>query len=224
MKQRILLLCLSIIATVSNAGAQSYYLENDGIFFGGLVAGANFSQIDGDNYKGYDNVGLNVGGIVYSRVNTEIAASLEILYTQRGAYGKDVRDLGVKGIFTSNYRATITYAEVPIMLHYFFPSKNHLGAGFSYARVVQSKESVTTYPDQKYDDTQYPFRKNAVDFVLDGKIRVWKGLFVNPRFQYGITPVRGEGELPKFLGRKQFSNVWTLRVVYLFGLKYNKSK
>ncbi len=211
---------LSVVATT--ARAQNFYVDNERTFFGGLVAGANFSQIDGDNYKGFDKAGLNVGGIVYTRVSTELAASIEILYTQRGAYGKEASDLGEKGIFVSNYRTSLTYAEVPVMLHYFFPGKNHIGVGLSYARLVKSTEKATTYPTQNFDQTKYPFRKHALDFILDGKIRVWQGLYINPRFQYSIIPVRGEGEMPKYFGREQYNRVISLRLVYLFGLKYNK--
>lgn len=217
-----IVLCCCLTWFDTPVRAQSYYVENERTFFGGLVAGANFSQIDGDNYKGFDKVGVNVGGIVYTRVSSDIAASIEILFTQRGAYGKEASDLGEKGIFVSNYRATLAYAEVPVMLHYFFPDKNHFGAGLSYARLVKSTENATTYPIQNFDQTKYPFRKHALDFILDGKIRVWKGLYVNPRFQYSIIPLRGEGEMPKYFGREQYNRVVSLRLVYLFGLKYNK--
>lgn len=215
----IIMLCIASQAAIAQS---NFYVDNDRTFFGGLVAGANFSQIDGDNYRGFDKAGLNVGGIVYTKVGTELAASIEILYTQRGSYGKDADDLGQRGIFVSNYRVNLTYAEVPVMLHYFFPSKSHLGAGFSFARLVTSSETATIYPDQNFDQAKYPFRKYAVDFVLDGKLRVWQGLYVNPRFQYSIVPLRGEGEMPQYLGRKQSNHVLALRLVYIFGLKYNK--
>src|SRR5690606_667281 len=149
----------------------NYYVQEENTFFGGLIAGANFCQIDGDNYKGYNKTGLNLGAVVYTRVNTDLVASLEILYTQKGSYGKEIRTF--EGIAISDYHADLTYAEVPVLLHYFFPSKNYIGAGASFARLVTSDERGKTVPDQKFDQTQYPFRKYAVDFVLDGHIRVW---------------------------------------------------
>lgn len=219
---RLILLLWTAIFAANAARAQTFYTERNRTFFGGLVAGANFTQIDGDNYKGFDKAGLNVGGIMYLRVSTELAASVEILYTQRGAYGKEASDMGQKGIFVSNYRASLAYAEVPVMLHYFFPGKNHIGAGFSYARLVTSNETATTYPEQNFDPAKYPFRKHSVDFILDGKIRVWQDLYVNPRFQYSVVPLRGQGEMPAYFGREQHSRVVALRLIYLFGLKYNK--
>lgn len=221
---RLVTFCSLAFCTATADAQSNYYMDNERTFFGGPVGGANFSQIDGDNYKGFDKAGLNLGGIVYTSFSSELAASIEILYTQRGAYGKEAIDNGEKGIFVSNYRAQLTYAEVPVLINYFFPGKNHIGAGFSYARLVRSSETATIYPDQKFDETKYPFRKYAVDFILDGKLRVWKGLFVNPRFQYSIVPIRGDGEMPKYLGRKQHSHVIALRLVYIFGLKYNKKE
>lgn len=213
------LITIILLSNLIGNAQSNYYVQNENKFFGGLVAGANFSQIDGDNYKGFDKVGLNLGAVVYTFINSEVAASMEILYTERGSYGKDVTDLGIKGIAVSNYRINLRYAEVPVMLHYFFKSKTHIGAGASFARLVSSKESGTTMPDQKFDQSLYPFKKYAVDFILDGNIRIWKGLYVNPRFQYSIISVRADSDVPQYFGREQYSRIFSLRFCYLFGLK-----
>jgi len=60
----------------SSAHAQKYYEDDYRTFFGGLLLGTNFSQVDGDNYAGYNKTGLNVGGIMYARLNTDLAMSM----------------------------------------------------------------------------------------------------------------------------------------------------
>src|ERR1043165_3946882 len=59
-----------IIGGAGKAIAQNpadYYEEIPRAFYGGLVVGANFAQVDGDNYAGYHRIGINAGGIVYTR-------------------------------------------------------------------------------------------------------------------------------------------------------------
>jgi hypothetical protein len=197
----------------------NFYVEDVNKFFGGLTAGANFSQMDGDNYLGYDKVGLNVGGVIYTFLTPELGASMEILYTQKGSFGKGVTDKGVKGIAVKDYQAELSYAEVPLMLHYFFRSKHHAGIGLSLSRLVQSHESAIVIPDQGFDQFQHPFKKYMIDFVVGGNIRIWKGLFINPRFQYSVIKIRGQAKTPDYFGRDQFSRLLTFRVTYLFGLK-----
>ncbi|MGN6568281.1 MAG: hypothetical protein ACTHJ0_10035, partial [Flavipsychrobacter sp.] len=79
-------LALFIVVLLTSVGffnkleAQSnYYVEEQRVFYGGLVAGANFTQVDGDYFAGYHKVGINIGGIVYAQLAEHVAASLEIL-------------------------------------------------------------------------------------------------------------------------------------------------
>src|ERR1043165_9035546 len=79
-----------IIGGAGKAIAQNpadYYEEIPRAFYGGLVVGANFAQVDGDNYAGYHRIGINAGGIVYTKFDEHLAASIEILYSQKGSHG-----------------------------------------------------------------------------------------------------------------------------------------
>ncbi len=209
---------LSVVATV--ARGQNFYVDNERTFFGGLVAGANFAQVSGDNYKGFDKIGMNVGGKVYLPLTSEIVASIEILYTQKGSVGKEITSAGaIQGVTVRNYAISLDYAEVPVMINYFFPSKTHVGVGISYGRLVRSAEKGITTPDQKFDPAKYPFNKSAFDFILDGNLRIRKGLFLNPRFQYSLIKLRDEKNIaPYFYGSSQFSMVFALRLAYFFGI------
>ena len=83
---RLLLASTLIFLLPLNALAQSnYYVENEREFFGGVIAGTNLSQIEGDGIAGYNKVGANVGAIVYARLKGPWAASMEILYSQKGS-------------------------------------------------------------------------------------------------------------------------------------------
>src|SRR5437868_4115423 len=114
------LLAITVLET-GRACAQnpdSYYDEVPRTFYGGLIVGANFTQLVGDNYAGYHKVGINAGGIVYTRFDEHLAASIEILYSQKGAHGHKEQQ-GPSGAYIKSYDVRENYAEVPLQLCYF---------------------------------------------------------------------------------------------------------
>jgi hypothetical protein len=204
------------LAGFKRASAQLDYFDEYRTFHGGLVSGMNFSQVDGDNFAGYTKTGLNVGGIVYFKMDEEhIKGSLEVLYTQKGAQSKGVFT-AAPGLFVTDYRVTLNYAEVPFMINYFDQHLHHFGAGFSYSRLGTKRENITFSPSQpivNLDD--FPFRKSDFNFLLGASLHCWKGFFFNMRFQYSLISVRNK--VPENYGRnQQFNNMWTLRMIYLF--------
>ncbi|MCB0556047.1 MAG: hypothetical protein KDD02_21045, partial [Phaeodactylibacter sp.] len=54
-------------------------------FEGGLVAGFNMSQIDGDLLHGFHKLGFNAGGRVNALLNERWRIGLELLFSQQGA-------------------------------------------------------------------------------------------------------------------------------------------
>jgi hypothetical protein len=215
-----LLLFAMLLAAFSQAvNAQSYYEETQRTFYGGLLAGTNFTQVDGDNFAGYHKVGLNVGGIVYTQFAERFAASLEILFSQRGSRAHQTQPSNRQQFLISKYNIDLNYAEVPIMLNYFDRKKAHAGAGFSYAQLISSKETVVT-TDASVNaidlNDQYPFKKYDVNFLLGGSLHLYKGIFLSLRFQYSLLPVRKS--IHPELGRaEQYNNSYVLRIMYLFG-------
>jgi hypothetical protein len=206
-----------IIASQQKASGQNpsnYYVEDPRTFFGGLVAGANFTQVDGDSYAGYHKVGMNVGGIVYANLADHLAASLEILFSQKGSRGHKMQESGNAGEVISKYRIDLNYAEVPIQINYFDRRRSHFGGGFSYSQLISAKENIQTNLRTVDTDT-LKFKKMDINFVLGGSLHLVKGLFLNVRFQYSLIPIRKE--TPAGFGRsEQFNNLWTVRLMYLF--------
>lgn len=208
----IMLVCLSKQASFAQ------YNDEYNTFIGGLVAGANFTQVDGDGYKGYNKVGLNVGGIVYLPfgemdlpVEGTIALSMEVLYSQKGSMSNGPSAAyGLK-----SQKINIQYAEVPIQLNYFRGTqKSSVGAGLSIGYLARYEELIDNGGGTIVKNG-YPFRKYELSFVLTGNIHIWKGLFISPRFQYSLIPIRvstgGYGR------NEQFNNVLAIRLMYLMG-------
>lgn len=202
---------------VHRVQAQSYYVEDQRTFYGGLVAGGTFSQVDGDNFAGYTKIGATLGGKVYAQLKNKLAASIEILYTQKGSKSNKTQLSNNRAYRINQYDINLNYAEVPIMLNYFDRRKSHFGAGISYSQLISYKESVVTTPafPDSIDLDDYPFRKFDLNFVLSGSLHLYKGIFLTYRFQYSVIPVRTD--IYQEFGRaEQYNNMHVLRLMYIF--------
>ncbi|HRO43662.1 MAG TPA: outer membrane beta-barrel protein [Flavipsychrobacter sp.] len=211
---------ISLAGKVHAQNPSSYYIEDPRTFYAGLIAGANLSQVDGDSYAGYHKVGLNAGGIVYTHLAPNLAVSLEILFSQKGARGHRVQESGA-GTFINAYRINLNYAEIPIQLNYFDKRRSHFGGGFSYSQLITAQEKLDTNPPQQPGSSgyvnleNYPFKKSDLNFILGGSLHLWKGLFFQGRFQYSLLSIR-KNPPPGYSRSDQFNNMWTLRLMYLF--------
>ncbi len=82
-------------------------------FGAGLIAGVTASQIDGDESAGYNKLGLQAGARGIVRLGKRTDGSIEILYTQRGAKSRFLKDS-----YTPPYSIRLDYIEVPVQWHF----------------------------------------------------------------------------------------------------------
>lgn len=212
------------MGAASGAKAQNpsnYYIEDPRTFYAGVIAGANFSQVDGDSYAGYHKTGLNLGGIVYTHLAENLAMSLEILFSQKGARGHRLQEAGIPGTVINSYRIHLNYAEIPLQLNYFDRRRSHFGGGFSYSQLISAQEQLDTNPPQQpgnqgsVDLEKYPFKKADINFILGGNLHLYKGWFLQARFQYSLLSIR-KNTPPGYSRADQFNNLWAVRLMYLF--------
>ena len=193
------------------------YVEKPHVITVGVLAGANFSQVDGDNYAGYRKVGANLGGIGHIRIYRHVAFSFEMLYSQKGAKSDIIRFSTLDSTTAAlKYGIRLNYVEIPLMLNYFDKRKSHVGVGFSYSRLLNSSETLVTNPPTALDLNNYPFRKDNYDLIAGADLHLWKGLFFNVRFQYSLTPIRTYSPPGFSRAQDQYSNLWAVRMMYLF--------
>ncbi|HNB82604.1 MAG TPA: outer membrane beta-barrel protein [Chitinophagaceae bacterium] len=194
--------------------------DRDNVFVGGLCAGLNYTQVDGDNFAGYHKSGWNAGAVVYIKLADHIAASMELLYTQKGSRagsGQVPKYANDQSTLITDYRIKLNYLEVPILINFFDRRKSNFGAGFSYGHLASSREIYKDGQGHVYENDAklFPFRKSDVNFVLNGNAHLWKGLFFNLRFQYSLFSIRSAYNY--ITGREQqFNNLWTTRLLYIF--------
>lgn len=201
---------------IRQAHAQYYNNPEYTELQGGLIAGANFSQVDGDGYKGYDKTGINAGGILFLPFGENVglpfdatlALSLEVLYEQKGSVGKGAVP-NSNGVVAQKIQ--LHYAEVPVMLNLFRGTrKSGFGMGLAVGYLGFSEETIE--PGKLKEGN--PFKKLDFSFVLGGNIHIYKGFFLNPRFEYSLLSVRNNNG--RYGGRDtQYNNIISLRVMYL---------
>lgn len=190
---------------------------------GGLVAGLNFSQVDGDGYKGYHKSGFSGGGILYLPFGNNvglpfdatIALSMEVLYEQKGAHGSGA--VGYTSVTAQDIR--LHYAEVPIQINLFRgTNKSNFGMGLALGYLGFSEETITQGSHTQLKNA-LPFHKFDLSYVLTANIHVFHGLFISPRFEYSLISVRNNNSA-EFGGRdQQFNNTVALRLMYLISQK-----
>lgn len=219
------LLSLSLFFFLQSSAAFGQYRNNPEYeeLQGGLVAGLNFSQVDGDGYKGYKKTGFTGGGILYLPFGNDIglpfdatlALSLEVLYEQKGAHGSG-------SILNSNVTAQniqLHYAEVPIQINLFRGTrKSNFGMGLAIGYLGASEETIEE-ENQTTLKPGYPFHKFDLSYILTANIHIWNGFFLSPRFEYSLLSIRNNNG--RFGGRnQQFNNTLSVRLMYLVGRKH----
>ena len=198
------------------AGYGQAIAQEQRVFNGGLILGANFTQVDGDSYYGYHKVGLNAGGIVCAHFSSKVGVSLELLYSQKGSRGVSVYESYAIGTYIEKYNMNLNYVEVPLMLH-LFHGRYDYEAGISYARLIKSSESVQSDRPVIIDPVLNRFNTTDLNYVVGLSRRMYKTLYVNARFQYSIISIRPTSRIPygySYSDKGQFNNLFNLRLVY----------
>ncbi len=198
---------------------------------GAVSAGINLSQVDGDEVYGYKKVGFNGGPsvIIPFGKDKKWSVTLELLFSQLGSRQKSVYPISntidsARAGFYDGYRLSLNYVQVPVIVH--FTDKRFIagGLGFQYGQLV----GVTEYED--YNDNrgfarstttlQGPYTRADIQALADVRIRIYRGFWFNVRYSYSILPIRTREFVNPFFGntwlRKQYNNVISLRVTYIF--------
>lgn len=200
---------------VNKVSAQSYYLQDNRTFYGGLSLGTNFTQVQGDLYGGYFKIGFTGGPVVYAELVKNFAISMELLYSQKGSVADkdEVRDNYV----VREYKLNFHYIEAPVMLNYFDKRRSHIGVGLAYAQLFAYKEEPGTIPAYKESLDDYGFRFYDINGVVSGSLHLYKGFFLNIRFQHSLISVRDNRppELYREGTKGQYNNMWVLKLMYI---------
>lgn len=208
------------LGAICNSEAQEksnfFSPDKEQVFYGGLTFGGNFSTVDGDTYAGYKKAGIVGGATVYARLLPKLLGNIELLYTQKGSRGVAQKTSVYSGPFFERYWLDLNYMEVPVMLHYVFTPRLHIGVGTAYARLVGSREDVYSDQPKKLDPELNKFNTDDVNFIIGAGWQIGDGWFLMARYQRSTRSVRQPQNMPVWQNSYQeFNDLFSLRLMYL---------
>jgi len=198
------------------------------IIKGEAILGMNLTQVDGDQVYGFKKVGLNVGAgvlIPFQMVFPSVKnwdVSIEALFSQKGANQKAQYN---DSILNYAYRINLDYAEVPVLVMYTDKEFISAGAGFAWGRLVGVKEWEHGQLVESTTVNGGPYSKNDFSILVDARIRIYKQLKFNLRYQYSLVKIRTRefGNINTgFWERDQYNNLISFRLIWVFNEEQSK--
>lgn len=223
MNQKILylIIVLSFIA-IQNGFSQR--------IMGEAILGLNMTKVEGDLVNNgslkFQKQGLNIGVGAIVPISNNFSVNLQTLFAQKGAYKK----FGTHpDSALPYYKTRLDYAEVPLLIHYHDKNGLSLGTGISYSRLVRAQWTVNGRVISNSINDGY-FARDNFDWIADFKIRVWKDMEANIRYQYGLNTIWTGAEeelLTTQAGDTQNTNqrhsVLSLRLIWVFGKQQSEN-
>lgn len=226
MKKFITLFTLILVFGISRSAYSQW-------IYGAFSSGINLTQVDGDEEYGYKRVGFNGGPSVIKPLgkNKNWSLTMELLFSMKGTRQKSEYpasdSINDTVHYYDGYKLDLNYVEVPLMVHYTDKKIIAGGLGFSYGQRVGYKEledhNKLNYPGGwQQMDSATTYQNFDLSVLADVRVRIWKRLWLNGRFSYSLLPIRTRvfsvpaTPVDKSWTRKQYNNVLSLRLTYIF--------
>lgn len=228
----ILLVTLTFLSSPSRAQRRG----NSAVIHAFPVVGMTFSQMEGDELKGFKKAGFTagVGAVAAFGRKGETQLSVEADFAQRGARNTSGDPYSLTGF-------TLNYVDIPLMFHYQDPYGGmNVGLGLCYSRLVQQPHGTIYYSPTYFvpDTGNMAFLKNDLAVVIDMRFTLWRGLKLNMRYQRSIISIKNDMTFTEFHRSNEPGDTWTnkcynssvaIRLLYAFGdesykLKKNKRR
>lgn len=212
--KRIILILIILVSFTTLSRAQR--------FEGGLLAGFNGTQVEGDRYKGYHKPGLLAGAFVQTDLAPAVFAAMELKYSQKGARSKpkimqnnpnqqvvlaDPSDPSMQ-----KYIMRLGYAELPVYAGFRTSEVISVIGGVSFGYLLHAAE---------YDDygkfpaeSEQAFNQVDVQPFLGFQFDFLDNLKLDLRLAYSVLPIRGKPLDNYYWISSQFNNVISMAVYY----------
>ena len=189
------LLSLSFIAFK----AETAYSQR---FEGGVVAGFNMSQLDGDDLVGYNQIGFNAGIKADAVLNERWRLTLEMIFSQQGS------DRAANDALSAAFdNIRLNFVEAPILVS-FRDWKFQVGTGITIGRMINFKavDSLGTDVTDLQD-----YNPNLISWLGDVVFFFEENIGLNVRWSVNINSVRADEGAGRLAGR-----IVTIRGIYMF--------
>ena len=178
-------------------------------FQGGLLAGLNASQVDGDSYSGYHKPGIVAGAYVLTNLSRTVFSGMEIKFAQKGSHKNPIPKINDY----DQYIMRLSYIDLPFYLGVHTSEKSSILAGLSAGYLMSSNEY---FNDEKLspEDT-HPFNNFDIQGFLGFRFQVTDRLAIDLRGAYSILPIREKpGNAIDYWKDSQFSNLLNTTLLY----------
>lgn len=156
-------------------------------FSGGVLLGFCATQVDGDQYGGYDKIGITGGFSVKFPLNKKLDLATELKYFPKGSRKSIVPD---NNDYT-DYRMKLHYIELPWYLNYKFQlnKKYNVGieGGVAIGYLIKSKEQLNDYTEEYFGRE---FRKLDLNLLFGATYFFNDNFSFNIKSQYTFIPIR----------------------------------
>ncbi|MDD4602600.1 MAG: porin family protein [Bacteroidales bacterium] len=181
------------------------------LFNGGILSGANVSQVDGDTYDGYHKFGFYGGAFVSLQVSRQSSFQMEMEYFQKGSRknGDSVTNQG------TTYLLRLHYLEIPILYQYSFHKRFSAEIGPAMDILLGSEELVNGFDPP----TTVPLRPVTLCGIIGINGYITQHLRLNFRFNYSILSIRdgvANGYRKILFETGQYNNVLSFGLIWDF--------
>lgn len=204
MKIKLLVVLLSLLLS-NTLIAQSFH--------GGFRAGANASEVSGDNLGGLDKFGSYFSAYTFYPIANETFLKLEVMYSEKGS-----RAIPSDKNQYYDYLFSLKYVEVPILvskeLSFITPhlKNSFFNIGVSLSKLAKYKELENGNVDVM--DIR-EFKPLELNFITYFEYNIYKDLFVNFGYSNSLTPIR-----PHINNQKSWNNYGQYHSVWSLGISY----
>ena len=205
LKPLIILACLFLLALPTITFSQT--------FSGGALLGMNASQVDGDNYAGYNKFGLMGGAFVYTSLSKKFDVQFEIKYMGKGANKKTTEQ------DPTRYTSNLNYIEIPVLVRLNTKIKLGWEAGLGFGYLFSSSEKDENGPLQQATINFKPFE---LSYLIGATYQFAPKFLINLRYSYSILSIAKKvadnsvSSLPNYykIGRGVYNNLFSIGLYY----------
>ncbi|MFW5831462.1 MAG: porin family protein [Prolixibacteraceae bacterium] len=178
-------------------------------FEGGILAGFNGSQVEGDTYKGYHKPGILAGFYVQTDVAPAIFTGLEIKFSQKGSRNKNKPDDPTP----EKYIMRLDYVDVPLLFGFRTNEWGAVVAGISAGYLISGKE-FDEY-GQFVQEDQNEFNDFDLQPFAGFQFGMLDNVKLDLRLALSVLPVRERPlDTNYYWINNQFNNVISLALYY----------
>lgn len=178
-------------------------------FQGGVLAGLNASQVDGDSYSGYKKPGIVAGAYVLTYLSRTVFTGMEIKFAQKGSRKNPNPKTGDQEL----YIMRLNYIDLPFYLGVHTSEKISILGGLS-AGYLMSGTEYDNYGKFPKEDT-HAFNEFDIQGFLGFRFQMTDRLAIDLRGAYSLLPIREQpGNVLSYWLDSQFSNLLSTTILY----------